>query len=328
MLRSIRRLAGGILALCAVLGGLAPVAGAQSYPTKPVRIIVTFAPGGGTDVVMRALGVALAEGLGQPVVVENRPGGGGNVGAEIAARADPDGYTLFAVADPHTLAPALYPKLNYDLVRDFAPVTRVAQGPYLLVAHPSLPVANVKELVAYAKQHPGELSYASSGSGTAAHLSGEMLKKQAGIAIDHVPYKGGGAAVADVVGGHVKLGMLGLAAPLPHVKSGALKALGVTSQSRLPVLPDVPTFAESGLGNFETLQWVGLMVPSGTPAPIVAKLHAEIVKAAANKSVVERLAASGLAVSTDASPDGFARFIRDDLQKWPPVVKASGAKPD
>jgi tripartite-type tricarboxylate transporter receptor subunit TctC len=316
-----------VAASFALVACAAPFAAlAQGYPAKPIRIIVPFAPGGGTDTSMRALGTVLSENLGQPVIVDNRPGAAANLGAEIAARAEPDGYTLFAIADPHTVNPLLFPKLTYDIVKDFTPITMVAQSPYVLIAHPSLPVANLKELIAYAKQHPNELSYAHAGNGTAAHLTGEMLKLEAGIQMAPIAYKGGGAAVSDVVGGHVKLGILALAAPMPHIKAGALKALAVTSDKRLDVLPNVSTFAESGLPGIQTFQWVGLEAPAGTPAPIVAKLHAEVVKAAQNKNVVERLAASGLAVSTSASPEAFGRFIRDDMAKWPPVVKASGVK--
>ena len=303
-------------------------AAAQNYPTRPIRVIVPFAPGGGTDTAMRALAAVLSEGLGQPVVVDNRPGAGANLGAELAARAEADGYTLFAIADPHTVNPFLYPKLTYDVVKDFAPVTMVARSPYVLVAHPSLPAKNLQELVAYAKQNPDKLAYAHAGNGTAAHLTGEMLKLEAGIRMSPVAYKGGGAAVTDVVGGHVPLGVLALAAPMQHIKAGTLKALAVTSPRRIDQLPDVPTFAETGFGNIQTFQWVGLEAPANTPAPIVAKLHAEVVKAARHKTVVDKLAASGLEVSTSATPDEFGKFIRDDIQRWPPVIKASGAKLD
>jgi len=306
----------------------APTAAAQAWPAKPVRIIIPFAPGGGTDVSIRALSGVLSEALGQTVMVENRPGGGGNLGADLAAKADPDGYTLFAPTDSHTVAPALFSKLNYDLLKDFMPVTKVAQGPYVLLAHPSLPVSNVKELIAYVKARPNQIAYASSGTGTAAHLSGGMFKMQAGLVMDHVSYKGGGAAIADLVGGHVKVGILGLAGPMAHIKSGALKPLGVTSPTRHPLLPDVPTFAESGLTGFDTQQWLGILVPKGTPAPVIARLHTEIVKAAQNPAVVERIAASGLQVSTSATPDEFGRFMAVDMEKWPPAVKASGAKAD
>ena len=315
-----------LLAALALPIVIASSASAQTYPSEPVRIIVPFAPGGGTDTAMRALGAVLSEGLGQPVVIDNRPGAGANLGAELAARAKPDGYTLFAIADPHTVNPFLYPKLSYDVVKDFVPITRVAVSPYVLVAHPSLPVKNVKELVAYVKERPGSLAYAHAGNGTAAHLTGEMLKLQAGIQMNPIAYKGGGAAVTDLVGGHVPLGVLALAAPTPHIKAGGLKALAVTGATRVNVLPDVPTFAESGFPGIQTFQWVGLEAPAGTPPAIVAKLHAEIVKAAQNRTVVEKLAASGLEVATSATPEEFGRFIREDMQRWPAVIKASGAK--
>jgi tripartite-type tricarboxylate transporter receptor subunit TctC len=318
-----------LLAVLASLVVLWPAAAfAQTFPTRPIRIIVPFAPGGGTDTAMRALGVVLSEGIGQPVVIDNRPGAGANLGAELAARADADGYTLFAIADPHTVNPFLYPKLSYDIVKDFTPITMVARSPYVLVAHPSLPAKNLQELVAYAKQNPDKLAYAHAGNGTAAHLTGEMLKLEAGIRMSPVAYKGGGAAVTDVVGGHVPLGVLALAAPMQHIKAGTLKALAVTSAKRMDVLPDVPTFAESGFAGIQTFQWVGLEAPAATPAPIVATLHAEVVKAARHKTVVDKLAASGLEVSTSSTPDEFGRFIREDLQRWPPVIKASGAKLD
>lgn len=323
----VRTFVAALVAL-ATVAALPHDANAQAHPSRPVRIIVPFSPGGGTDTAMRALGTVLAEQLGQPVVIDNRPGAGANLGAELAARAEPDGYTLFAIADPHTVNPFLYPKLSYDIVKDFAPITMVARSPYVLVAHPSLPVKNLQELVAYAKQNPDKLAYAHAGNGTAAHLTGEMLKLEAGIRMTPVAYKGGGAAITDIVGGHVPLGVLALAAPMQHIKAGTLRALAVTSPKRIDVLPDVPTFAQSGFGGIQTFQWVGLEAPAGTPAPIVAKLHAEIVKAARHKTVVDKLAASGLEVSTNATPDEFGKFIRDDMQRWPPVIKASGAKLD
>jgi len=314
----------GLLALGVTLLLVATSALGQSYPNKPVRIIIPYAPGGGTDVSIRAMSGVLSEGLGQSIIIENRPGAGGTLGADVAVRAEPDGYTVFAPTDGHTLAPAMM-KLSYDLLKDFVPVTRIAQGPYVMVAHPSLPVSNLKELIAYVKERPNQLTYASSGAGTAAHLSGEMFKMQAGLQMDHVSYKGGGAAVTDLVGGHVKFGMLGLAGPMPFIKSGQLKALGVTSATRHPLLPDVPTFIESGLPGFETQQWLGILVPKGTPQPIVDRLFAEITKAAKNPAVAERIAASGLQVATSASPQEFGQFLATDMAKWPPVVKASGA---
>ena len=312
------------------LAALLPLAAqAQDYPSKPIRIMVPFAPGGVMDLTARAISIPLGEGLGQSLVIENRPGGGGNIGADAVARATPDGYTLMMIGDNNAVAPALYSKLNHDVAKDFAPITNLVTGSHIFVAHPSLPVNNIRELIAYAKAHPGELSYASPGAGTAQHLGGEMFKAMAGgLKITHIPYKGGGQAIGDVVGGQVKFAVLGLAPVIPHLKAGKLKALGVTGKQRVAILPDVPTIAESGLPEFETLQWYGVVAPAGTPAPIVARLHAELLKAARNPAFVERLNAAGMDVVTNPTPDDYARFIRADLAKWPAVVKAAGAKVD
>ena len=302
---------------------------AQDYPNKALRLVVPFAPGGVMDLTARSIAAPLGESLGQSVLIENRPGGGGNIGADAVAKAPADGYTLLVLGDNNTIAPALYAKLNHDVVKDFAPVALLVTGSHIFVAHPSLPVGNIRELADYAKKRPKELSYASPGSGTAQHLGGELFKMMAGnLEITHIPYKGGGQAIGDVVGGQVKLGVLGLAPVLPHVKAGKLKALGVTGKKRVGVLPDVPTIAESGLPEFETLQWYGIVAPAGTPAPIVTKLHAELVKAARNPVFVERLTAAGMEVAPSARPEDFARFIREDLPKWPAIVKAAGAKVD
>lgn len=301
---------------------------AQEFPSKPIRVIVPFPPGGVMDVSTRAVALPLQESLGQSIIVENRPGSSGNIGADSVARATPDGYTLLVIGDHSAIAPALYSKLSYDLLKDFEPITNLVLGSHVLVAHSSLPINSVKELIAAAKKSPGELSYASPGSGTAQHLGAEMIKSMAGIDITHIPYKGGGQAIGDLVGGQVKLGMLGLAPVLPHLKSGKLEALGVTGKKRVAILPDVPTIAESGLPGFETIQWYGVVAPAGTPPAVVRKLHAELVKAVRQPATVERLAAVGMEVSTSASPAEYARFIREDMAKWPAVVKAAGAKVD
>jgi tripartite-type tricarboxylate transporter receptor subunit TctC len=303
-------------------------AAAQDFPSKPIRLIAPFPPGGVLDVSARAVAAPLQESIGQSVIVENRPGSGGNIGTDSVARAAPDGYTLLVMGDHNTIAPALYSKLSYDIVKDFAPITNLVVGSHVLVAHASLPIGSVKELIEQAKKRPGELSYASPGNGTAQHLGAEMLKVMAGVDIAHIPYKGGGQAIGDVVGGQVKLGMLGLAPVLPHLKSGKLKALGVTGRKRVAVLPDVPTIAESGLPGFETIQWYGIAAPAGTPPAVIQKLHAELVKAVRQPAVVERLAAVGMEVAPSASPADFARFIREDMGKWPAVVKTAGAKVD
>ena len=281
------------------------------------------------DVSTRAVAGPLQESLGQSVIVENRPGGGGNIGTEAVARSTPDGYTLLIIGDHTSIAPALYSKLGYDYLKDFVSITNLVVGSHVLVAHASMPFKDVKDMIAEAKKNPGAMSYASPGSGTAQHLGAEMLKTMAGnLQITHIPYKGGGQAITDVVGGQVKLAMLGLAPALPHIKAGKLKALGVTGKKRTAVLPDVPTIAESALPNFETLQWYGVAAPAGTPAAVVQKLHAEFVKAVRNPAAAERLAAVGMDVSPSASPADYAKFIREDMAKWPAVVKAAGAKAD
>ncbi len=311
-----------LLAVCAL-----PVL-SQDFPTKPLTIVVAYPAGGVTDVVSRAFAQRLTEQLGKQVIVENRPGGGGTIGTDLVARSAPDGYTMLMMLDSNTIAPALFSKLNSHPVKDFAPVSLVALGSHIIVAHPSFPANTVKDLIEYAKRNPGELSYASSGNGTAQHLGMELFKMMAGVNIQHIPYKGGGQAITDLVGGQVKLAILGLAPVLPFIKSGKLKALAVTGDKRSAILPDVPTVSESGLPGFKTLQWFGAAVPAGTPAPIVARLHAEFVKAARDPAVVERLTAVGMEMSTSATPQDFGRFLREDLPRWPPIVKAAGVTVD
>lgn len=318
-----------LLARIAVAALLPLAVHAQDYPTKPIRVLVPFAPGGVMDLTARSIAAPLGDSLGQSVIIENRPGGGGNIGTDAASRAPADGYTLMMLGDNNTIAPALYSKLNHDVIKDFAPITNLVTGSHIFVAHPSLPVNNVKELIEYAKAHPKELSYASPGTGTAQHLGAEMFKAMAGnLQITHIPYKGGGQAIGDVVGGQVKFAVLGLAPVIPHLKAGRLKALGVTGKRRVAILPDVPTIAESGLPEFETLQWYGVVAPAGTPTPVIAKLHAELLKASRAPAFVERLSGAGMDVVTSPQPDDYARFIRADLAKWPAVVKAAGAKVD
>ena len=317
------------LARLAVATLLPFAAYAQEYPTKPVRLIVPFAPGGVMDLTARSIASPLGEALGQAVVVENRPGGGGNIGTDAVAQAAPDGYTLLMAGDNNSIAPALYAKLNHDVLRDFAPISNLVTGAHIFVAPLSLPANSIRELVALAKARPGALSYASPGNGTAQHLGGEMFKLMAGgLQITHIPYKGGGQAIGDVVGGQVSFGVLGLAPVIPHLKGGKLKALGVTGKRRVAILPDVPTLAESGVPNFETLQWYGVVAPAATPAPIIAKLHAELLKAARTQAFVDRLTAAGMDVVTSPQPEDYQRFIRDDMAKWPAVVKAAGARVD
>jgi len=316
--------------LVALLGlALAATAQAQDYPTKTVRIVAAYAAGGAMDMSARVIAPILAESLGQSVVVENRVGGAGLIGADLVAKSAPDGYTVLLYADAYTIAPSLFAKLPFDPVKDFVPVTQMISGPHVLVGHPSVPAANLQELIAYAKQNPGKLAYGTPGNGTPQHLAAEMFKSMSGgLQITHIPYKGGGQVIGDVVGGQVPLASLGLPPTVPHIKSGKLKAFAVTSKTRSRLLPDVPTFQESGLAGFETVQWWGPAVPAGTPAPVVKRLYDEFVKALANPVLVERFNQAGLEVTPSASPDAFVAFIKAEMERWPPVVKAAGAKVD
>jgi tripartite-type tricarboxylate transporter receptor subunit TctC len=301
----------------------------QEFPTKPIRLIVPYPPGGVLDVTTRAFAEPLAERLGQSVIVENRPGAGGNIGTDLVARAEPDGYTILMYADTNTIAPSLYRKLNHDPVRDFAPISMIVMGSHVVVVHPDVPVRDIPELIAYAKQNPGKLSYATPGNGTAQHLGGEMFKSVAGgLQIAHVPYKGGGQAIIDVVGGQVPMAFLGLAPALPHIKAGRLKALAVTGKSRVPVIGGVPTLHESGLTDFETVQWYGPAAPAGTPKAVVSRLHKEFLSVAKLPAVEAKMASLGLEIKTSETPEDFAAFIRKDILRWPAIVEAAGARLD
>jgi tripartite-type tricarboxylate transporter receptor subunit TctC len=316
-----------ILAVLAL--ALAAGAQAQSYPTKPVRLVAGYATGGAMDMSARVIAPILAEALGQSVVVENRVGGGGLIGADMVAKSAPDGHTILLYADAYTIAPSLFAKMPFDPVKDFIPITQMISGAHLLVGHPTVPAANLQELVAYAKANPGTLAYGSPGNGTPQHLAAEMFKAQSGgLQITHIPYKGGGQAIGDIVGGQIPLAVLGLPPTVPHIKAGKLKAFAVTSKTRARLLPDVPTFQESGLAGFETVQWWGPAVPAGTPAPVVKRLYDEFVKALANPALVERFNQAGLEVTPSASPEAFTAFIKAEMERWPPVVKAAGAKVD
>ena len=267
---------------------------AQTYPTKPIRIVVPFPAGGTTDVLARAAAQKLTESLGQPAVVDNRPGAGGNIGAELVAKSPPDGYTLLmGTVGTHAINPSLYPKMPYDHVKDFAPVILVAGVPNVLVINPALPVNSVQELIAYAKANPGKLNFASSGNGTSIHLSGELFKTMAGVQMTHVPYKGSAPALQDLVGGQVQLMFDNLPSSLALIKGGKLKALAVTSSARAAALPDVPTLAESGLPGFEASSWFGLLAPAGTPQPIILKVNGDVAKWLASPEAKEKLLAQG-----------------------------------
>ena len=302
---------------------------AQSWPTKPVRLVLGYAAGGAMDMSARVIAPILSESLGQPVVVENRTGGAGNIAAEAVARSDADGHTILFYADAYTIAPSLFARLPFDPVKDFVHVTQMISGAHILVGHPSVPAGTLPELIAYAKANPGKLAYGSPGNGTPQHLAAELFKNLAGkLDITHVPYKGGGQAIGDVVGGTIPLASLGLPPTVGHIKSGRLKAFAVTSKVRQKLLPDTPTFQEAGVAGFETVQWWGPAVPAATPAPVVRKIYDEFVNAMKNPTLVERYNSAGLEVTPSDSPEAFTGFIKAEIDRWAPVVKASGARVD
>ena len=302
-------------------------AGAQAYPAKPVRIIVPYAPGGGVDIVARALGQELTRRIGQQIVIENKTGAGGNIGSDAVAKATPDGYTLLIASPANAINPSLYAKMPFNPVRDLTPVALIATVPTILLASPALPVKSVKELVALAKAKPGTLTFGSGGSGTTEHLAGEMLNAQTGIDLLHVPYKGGAAVLPDLISGQISLFFVNQLFALPYVKAGTVKALGVASDERSAALPDVPTFAEGGFADFRVSVWYGIMAPAGTPKDIVAQLNREIVAALASPEMRERLLAMS-AKPLPGTPADFAGFFADEMTRWARVVKTSGAKAD
>jgi tripartite-type tricarboxylate transporter receptor subunit TctC len=323
MMRSLQRvLLGALVALAAMC------AFAQSYPNKPIRLVVPFPPGGTTDILARDVGQRLTEALGQPVVIDNRPGAAGNIGSEIVAKSTPDGYTLLmCTVSSHAINPSLYSKLPYDHIKDFAPVVLVARVPNVLEVNPSVPVYTVTDLIKLAKEKPGQLNFASSGSGTSIHLSGELFKTMAGVNMVHVPYKGSAPAVTDLVGGQVHLMFDNLPSSLQQIKGGKLRAIAVTSAQRSPALPDIPTIAESGLPGFEATSWFGVLAPAGTPAAIVNRLNAEVDKWLQSDSGKAQLLEQG-ALPAGGTPEEFAAYIRAETEKWAKVVKVSGAKVD
>jgi tripartite-type tricarboxylate transporter receptor subunit TctC len=314
----------GLLVVCASLAAV--TAHAQTYPaSRPIRVIVPYVPGGGVDFVGRAVAQKLSETWNHPVVVENRPGAGTNIGSELVARAAPDGHTLLVGGVPNSVNMTLYQKPGYDFVKDFAPVTQISTAPNILVIHPSVPVRTVKDLIAFAKARKGMLTFGSAGMGSSNHLSGELFRIMADVDIIHVPYKGGGAAVTDLIGGQISMYFGTTPSSVPFVRTGRLRALGVTSAKRSPSVPDVPTISEAGLPGFEQSAWHGLLAPAGTPDAIVAKLHGDVTRFLKSPEVSDRLGAQGVDVVA-SSPAELAAWIRQDVAKYAKLVKAAGLK--
>ena len=319
------RLVGNTLASL-VLALSAVVATAQDkYPNKSIRVIVPVAPGGGTDFIARLIGQKLSEAWGQPVIVDNRPGGAGNLGVEIAAKAVPDGYTLVIPITSFPINPSLYSKLPFDTVRDFAPITLVASAPLLLVVNPGAQANSVKELIALAKARPGQLNYANSGSGTTAHLAGELFKRMAGVDIVSIAYKGGGPAVIDLIAGNVQIYFSTVPAALPQVKAGRLRALAVTSSKRLNDIPDIATVSESGLPGFEVVAWFGMFAPGKTPQPIVKKLNGEVVGILGMPDVREKMSGQGLIPGGNTSEE-LGVFLKAEIAKWSRLIKEANIR--
>ena len=316
------------LLLAVTMAVLPALACAQAWPTKPVRFIVPYPPGGTSDILARTIGEKLGTALGQTIVIENKAGANGNIGADFVAKAPPDGYT-FLLADIGAIAisPSVYPTLPFDPVKDFAPVTMVAYSPHILAVHPSVPAKSVAELVALAKSKPGKLNYAASSTGSAPHLAGVEFASRAGVEWQYIPYKGGAQAITDVVGGQADLLFNGMLATYPQVKNGKLRILAVSSANRVASIPEVPTVAESGYPGFETGSWQGILAPPGTPRDIVAKLGAEVGKILQTPDMKEKLAAQGAEVRL-MSPEEFAGFIRREKDRWAKVVKDAGIKAD
>ena len=316
------------LAVAAALAAACGLVQAQSWPSKPVRLIVPFPPGGGNDVIARAVAQKLGERLGQPVVVENRAGANGIVGLQAMMQAAPDGHTIaVGAAGPLAVNPSLYDKLPYDAVKDFAPITNMVNFPLLLVTHPSVAAKSTRELVALAKAQPGKLHYSSPGSGNSGHLAGELFNTMAGVKTVHVPYKGQGPALADLIAGQVQMLYSSIPSVLPHVRQGQLNAIAVGSAKRIPSLPDIPTIAESGVPGYEAYSWVGMVAPAATPRAVVARLNREIVEILKEKDVAEKLNGQG-ALPVGDTPEQFGNYIKAEIEKWGAVVRSSNIKVD
>ena len=315
----------GIFFTAALLAGSSSAHAADPYPSKPVKIIFGFPAASATDVIARAIGQKLSDKWGQPVIIDNRPGAGGNLGSEVAAKLPADGYTIFFGTVANAISTSYYSKLNYDYLKDFTPITLVATTPLVLVANNNVPVKTVKELIDYAKANPGKLNFGSGGPGTSNHLAGEMFKSATGTELIHIPYKGTPAAYTDLMSGRIQLMFDNIVAAMPHIKAGALKAIAVTSAQRSPSLAHVPTVAESGIAGFEAVSWIGALVPVGTPKDIVDKLHTDFVAVLRMPDIQERLAQLG-GVVVGNTQEQFAAWNRDEIAKWAKAVKQSGAR--
>ena len=316
-----------VFAVGAALFSTAPVRAQQPYPVKPLRLIVPFAPGGNTSLIGRMVSRYLAEALGQQIVVDNRGGAGSTIGAALAAKAPPDGYTLFLASQANAISASLYRNLSYDLAKDFAPVTMLAISKHVLVVHPSVPVTSLKNFIAFARARPGSLLFSSSGRGSSSHLAPELFASMAGIKMLHVPYKGGGPAIIGVLTGEVSLMFSSLAPAIPHIKEGKLRALGIGSAQRSPLLPAVPTVSEAGLPGYDVTTWYGLVVPAGVPKEIIARLHSETIRALERPDVKDWLHASAYEPRA-STPEEYAAFTRREIAKWAKVVKSAGVRAD
>jgi tripartite-type tricarboxylate transporter receptor subunit TctC len=316
------------VALLAVAALMAPLEStAQPYPSKPVRLIVAFPPGGANDIIARSVAQRLSERLGQQMVVENRPGASGALGAEVAAKSPPDGYTLFVAAINHVVLPSIVTKVPYDIERDFTPVVLLATVPIVVTVHPSLPAKSIPDLIALAKAKPGALNYASSGNGGGTHLAGELFKMQAGVNLTHVPYKGSGPAMTDLIGGQVQLMFADLPSATSQIRGGKLRALAVGSPHASALVPDLPTVSASGLPGYEAYTWVGIMAPAGTPRDVVMRLNTEAVAALGRQDLKDALAAQG-AEAAPGTPEQFGAHVKSEMLKWALVVKTAGIKAD
>ena len=330
MRRCVRCFVPLVLSVCAPLAFAqdSATSSAQAYPRKAVRLVAPFAPGGATDLLARLVSQKLSERWGQSVLVDNRTGAGGHIGAELAARAAPDGYTLLVAGAPHAIGVSLYKKLGYDLAKDLAPLSNLASYPSAIVVHPALPVKSVKELMALARSRPGELNFGSAGSGSPNHLALELFKTMAKVKMVHVPYKGGsGQMVGDLIAGQVQLASIGLPPAMPYVKTGRLRVIAVTGAKRSPLLPDAPTVSEAGLPGFDVTSWYGMFAPAALPRDLVNKVNADIHAVLASPDIRERLSSSG-AEPAPTTPEELGKLVREEIAKWSKVVAESGAKID